>query len=123
MGWREPARLSGVGPVAVEEILSTGGAIGQRNMSNSNRRDDDTQDSEDDLPVASELAQIGTAVVGTLIAARVLAAISRMASVLAAPAAAFYLFSTCPAAGSFDGKRELKRVLRGDKVGRHYSFM
>ena len=57
-------------------------------------------------------------------AARVLAAISRMASVLAAPAAAFYLFSTCPAAGSFDGKRELKRVLRGDKVGRHhYSFM
>ena len=122
MGWREPARLSGVGPVAVEEILSTGGAIGQRNMSNSNRRDDDTQDSED-LPVASELVQIGTAFVGTLIAARVLAAISRMASVLAAPAAAFYLFSTCPAAGSFDGKRELKRVLRGDKVGRHYSFM
>jgi hypothetical protein len=36
-----------------------------------------------------------------------------MATVLAAPAMAFYLFTTCPSTESFDGKRELKRVLRG----------
>ena len=112
------------GPVAKRFCRGSKGRSQKgRSMSNSNRRrDDDTQDSGEDLPVAkSELAQIGTALVGTLIAARILAAISRMASVLAAPAAAWYLFSTCPAAGSFDGKRELKRVLRGDKVGLHNS--
>jgi hypothetical protein len=44
---------------------------------------------------------------------RCLAAVSRLATVLAAPAMGLYLFTTCPTNESFDEKRELKRVLRG----------
>ena len=44
---------------------------------------------------------------------RCLAVVSSLATVLAAPALGFYLLSTCPPLDSFDGKRELKRVLRG----------
>lgn len=44
---------------------------------------------------------------------RILSAISRLATVFAAPACGLYLFTTCPTNDSFDGKVELKRVLRG----------
>ncbi|KAL7538235.1 hypothetical protein ACHAXR_008383 [Thalassiosira sp. AJA248-18] len=69
-----------------------------------------------DTPPPSELATIGCSILGTFIAARCLAVISRLATVLAAPAVGFYLFITCPTTESFDGKRELKRVLRGEKL-------
>jgi hypothetical protein len=69
-----------------------------------------------DSPPPSELATIGMSLLGTLVAARCLAVVSRLATALAAPVAGLYLFSTCPTNESFDGKRELKRVLRGDKL-------
>ena len=39
-----------------------------------------------------------------------------MATLFAAPACGLYLFITCPTNDSFDGKKELKRVLRGEKL-------
>ncbi|KAL3809673.1 hypothetical protein ACHAXA_004224 [Cyclostephanos tholiformis] len=64
----------------------------------------------------SELVTVGLSLLGALIAARCLAVVSRLATVLAAPAMGFYLFTTCPTNESFDGKRELKRILRGDQL-------
>lgn len=69
-----------------------------------------------DQPPSSELTTIGLSLLGTFVAARCLAVVSRLAAALAAPAMGFYLFSTCPTNDSFDGKRELKRVLRGEKL-------
>eukprot|EP00580_Thalassiosira_gravida_P016651 CAMPEP_0201666904 /NCGR_PEP_ID=MMETSP0494-20130426/10614_1 /ASSEMBLY_ACC=CAM_ASM_000839 /TAXON_ID=420259 /ORGANISM="Thalassiosira gravida, Strain GMp14c1" /LENGTH=170 /DNA_ID=CAMNT_0048146463 /DNA_START=27 /DNA_END=539 /DNA_ORIENTATION=+ len=69
-----------------------------------------------DPPQPSELATIGMSIVGTFVAARCLAVISRLATFFAAPALGFYLFTTCPTNETFDGKKELKRVLRGDKL-------
>lgn len=71
---------------------------------------------EADQQPPSELATIGLSLLGTFVAARCLAVVSRLATVLAAPAMGFYLFTTCPTNASFDGKKELKRVLRGDKL-------
>lgn len=39
-----------------------------------------------------------------------------MATLFAAPACGLYLYITCPTNDSFDGKKELKRVLRGEKL-------
>jgi len=39
-----------------------------------------------------------------------------MATLFAAPGCGLYLFITCPTNDSFDGKKELKRVLRGEKL-------
>ncbi|KAL7552245.1 hypothetical protein ACHAWF_015473 [Thalassiosira exigua] len=81
-----------------------------------NRNSSDATDPAADQPPPSELATIGLTLLGTFIAARCLAVISRLATALAAPAMGFYLFSTCPTSDSFDGKKELKRVLRGEKL-------
>ncbi|KAK1737548.1 hypothetical protein QTG54_011834 [Skeletonema marinoi] len=62
----------------------------------------------------SEISTIALSLLGTFVAARCLAVVSRLATALAAPLAGFYLMSTCPTNESFDAKRELKRVLRGD---------
>lgn len=69
--------------------------------------------SQDEPPPPSELVNIGITLLGTLVAARILSAVSKLATALAAPLAGLYLMSTCPRDDTFDGKRELKRVLRG----------
>jgi hypothetical protein len=56
---------------------------------------------------------IALTILGTFVAGRCLAVVSRLATVLAAPVAGFYLMTTCPTNESFDAKKELKRVLRG----------
>lgn len=83
----------------------------------SNSRDSEAKpDPTAEQPPPSELTTIGLSLLGTFVAARCLAVVSRFATALAAPALGFYLFSTCPTGDSFDGKRELKRVLRGEKL-------
>ncbi|KAL9188015.1 hypothetical protein ACHAXT_006393 [Thalassiosira profunda] len=82
----------------------------------SSKPSNETDPTAAEQPPRSELATIGVTLLGTFVAARCLAVVSRLATVLAAPAAGLYLFSTCPTNDSFDGKRELKRVLRGDKL-------
>eukprot|EP00579_Thalassiosira_antarctica_P000986 CAMPEP_0201869406 /NCGR_PEP_ID=MMETSP0902-20130614/2930_1 /ASSEMBLY_ACC=CAM_ASM_000551 /TAXON_ID=420261 /ORGANISM="Thalassiosira antarctica, Strain CCMP982" /LENGTH=143 /DNA_ID=CAMNT_0048394905 /DNA_START=30 /DNA_END=458 /DNA_ORIENTATION=- len=81
----------------------------------SNKSNNETNPAADPPP-PSELTTIGLSLLGTFVAARCLAVVSRLATALAAPVMGFYLFSTCPTSDSFDGKRELKRVLRGDKL-------
>ncbi|EED96130.1 predicted protein, partial [Thalassiosira pseudonana CCMP1335] len=72
--------------------------------------------SQDEPPPPSELVNIGITLLGTLVAARILSAVSKLATALAAPLAGLYLMSTCPRDDTFDGKRELKRVLRGENL-------
>jgi hypothetical protein len=67
-------------------------------------------------PNSSEIVSIGITLVGGMVATRILTAVSRLATALAAPLAGLYLMSTCPSDESFDGKRELKRVLRGENL-------
>ncbi|KAL3761956.1 hypothetical protein ACHAWU_010133 [Discostella pseudostelligera] len=83
-------------------------------MSTPKRNNETTPSAEPQPP--SELTTIGLSLLGIFIAARCLAVVSRLATALAAPAMGFYLFTTCPTNESFDAKRELKRVLRGDKL-------
>ncbi|KAL7446072.1 hypothetical protein ACHAXM_010090 [Skeletonema potamos] len=64
-------------------------------------------------PAPSEISTIAITILGTFVAARCLAVVSRLATALAAPVAGFYLMTTCPTNESFDAKKELKRVLRG----------
>jgi hypothetical protein len=69
--------------------------------------------SPDDPPAPSEISTIALSLVGTFVAARCLAVVSRLATALAAPVCGFYLMSTCPTNETFEAKKELKRVLRG----------
>ncbi|KAL7461145.1 hypothetical protein ACHAXS_001572 [Conticribra weissflogii] len=64
----------------------------------------------------SELSSICLSLLAAVVFARLLAVVSAVATALAAPLTGFYLMSTCPTAESFDAKRELKRVLRGDNL-------
>jgi hypothetical protein len=66
--------------------------------------------------INSEIISIGGTLAISIIASRVLASFSRLATALAAPLAGLYLMSSCPSDDSFEGKRELKRVLRGEKL-------
>lgn len=70
-------------------------------------------DDHNSSPAPSEISTIALSLVGTFVAVRCLAVVSRLATALAAPLAGFYLMTTCPTNESFDAKRELKRVLRG----------
>ncbi|KAL7500325.1 hypothetical protein ACHAWT_010491 [Skeletonema menzelii] len=76
----------------------------------SNSPPDDPNNSS---PAPSEISTIALSLVGTFVAARCLAVVSRLATALAAPICGFYLMSTCPTNETFDSKKELKRVLRG----------
>jgi hypothetical protein len=66
--------------------------------------------------INSEIISIGGTMIISIIASRILSSFSRIATALAAPLAGLYLMSTCPTDDSFEGKRELKRVLRGEKL-------
>lgn len=79
----------------------------------SSRRGGSNDDDGSDAPVPSEISTIALTILGTFVAGRCLAVVSRLATVLAAPVAGFYLMTTCPTNESFDAKKELKRVLRG----------
>ena len=78
--------------------------------SESSTSDDDT------TAINSEIISIGGTLAISIIASRILSSVSRVATALAAPLAGLYLMSTCPTDESFEGKRELKRVLRGEKL-------
>ena len=81
---------------------------------NSSRSGSPSDDPNNTLPVApSEISTIALSLLGTFVAARCLAVVSKLATALAAPIAGFYLMTTCPINESFDAKKELKRVLRG----------
>eukprot|EP00804_Cyclotella_cryptica_P010546 CCRYP_016321-RA/>CCRYP_016321-RA protein AED:0.44 eAED:0.44 QI:185/1/1/1/1/1/3/421/180 len=67
-------------------------------------------------PNSSEIVSIGITLIGSMIATRILATVSRLATAVAAPLAGLYLMTTCPSNDSFDAKRELKRVLRGENL-------
>lgn len=82
------------------------------NNSSSRRGGSNVADGSD-APVPSEISTIALTILGTFVAGRCLAVVSRLATVLAAPVAGFYLMTTCPTNESFDAKKELKRVLRG----------
>lgn len=60
-----------------------------------------------------DLIMYGGAALVSAILFRILASSLASLSILLIPIAYFYLLSTCPTAESFDGKRELKRILRG----------
>ena len=81
--------------------------------SSSSRRGGSNDDNGSDAPVPSEISTIALTILGTFVAGRALAVVSRLATVLATPVAGFYLLTTCPTNESFDAKKELKRVLRG----------
>jgi hypothetical protein len=91
-------------------------AIGAKTDSNSSRSGSNSSPSDngDGSPTEpSEISSIALTILGTFVAGRCLVVFSRLATVLAAPVAGFYLLSTCPTNESFDSKKELKRVLRG----------
>ena len=88
-------------------MTATNSSSSRRGGSN----DDDGSDAA--APVPSEISTIALTILGTFVAGRCLAVVSRLATVLAAPVAGFYLMTTCPTNESFDAKKELKRVLRG----------
>lgn len=77
----------------------------------------DVASSAADPPPWSELAPLMFLILSAMVAARCLAAVFRISTLLVpllvASAMGFYLFSTCPATESFDGKRELRIVLKG----------
>lgn len=79
----------------------------------SSRRGGSNGDDGSDAAVPSEISTIALTILGTFVAGRCLAVVSRLATVFAAPVAGFYLMATCPTNESFDAKKELKRVLRG----------
>lgn len=64
----------------------------------------------------SEISSIVATITISIIASRILSYFDKIAPALAAPAAALYLMSTCPRDESFDGMKEFKRVLRGDRL-------
>ncbi|KAL7544227.1 hypothetical protein ACHAWF_007609, partial [Thalassiosira exigua] len=68
-------------------------------------------------PISDEenqlLLQYGMMVVGALIALKVVLAAANVLALLLVPALYLYVAAHCPGNGSFDAKRELKRVMRG----------
>jgi hypothetical protein len=59
------------------------------------------------------LIQYGLMAIGGAVAIRMLLSMLSSFAILLLPLLYFYLVSSCPKASSFDGKKELKRVLRG----------
>jgi hypothetical protein len=59
------------------------------------------------------LVQFGLMTIGGAIALRVILKLLSSFAVLLLPLMYFYLMQTCPKQSSFDGRKELKRVLRG----------
>lgn len=55
-------------------------------------------------------------VLGGIVVLRAVASVLLMLSVLVFPAVYVYLVHTCPKEASFEAKRQLKRVLRGDHL-------
>lgn len=80
------------------------------------KKADSSSENDATNTINSEIISIGGTLAISIIASRVLASFSRLATALAAPLAGLYLMSTCPSDDSFEGKRELKRVLRGEKL-------
>lgn len=66
--------------------------------------------------VPREWLEIFAIILFTCVTARLLAAASAIASFVAVPLALLYLSASCPSNDSFDARRELKRVLRGDAL-------
>ena len=77
---------------------------------------DGASNDESNNSINGDFITIGGTLIVSLIASRILVSISRVATAFAAPLAGLYLMSTCPVDESFDAKRELKRVLRGEKL-------
>lgn len=59
------------------------------------------------------LIQYGLMAIGGAVAIRIVLSMLSSFAILLLPLLYFYLVSSCPKASSFDGRKELKRVLRG----------
>jgi hypothetical protein len=59
------------------------------------------------------LVQYGLMAIGGAVAIRMVMSMLSSFAILLLPLLYFYLVSSCPKASSFDGRKELKRVLRG----------